>query len=267
MPVVKSGKSGKKGVLGPTAFRESPLPLGQQALPADDQVHLWFLDLGSLAAPLANALAAPESAAFTPSALSVGQLRFLRRFYLRLLMGAYLGLPGRAVKINRSRRGKPVLDRSVHDNALEFSMAKSGDRLLIGVSNGGEVGVDLELLERRARNTMALARRYFSKAEAERLAALPAAEVDRAFLRAWACKEAVVKASGQGIANQLCRFTVETDPERAPAVLEFDGHPGGAWRLALVQPEPEYLGAVAAHRDWPAEIALRIRAFRLRAAR
>lgn len=266
MPVVKPGKSGKKSVLGPITFRERHLPLGRRALPTDDQVHLWFLDLGSLAAPLANALAAPDTAAIAPSALSVGQLRFLRRFYLRLLMGAYLGQPGRAVKINRSQRGKPVLDRSVHDSALEFSMAKSGDRLLIGVSNGGEVGVDLEPLERRARNTMALARRYFSQAEAEQLAALPPAQADRAFLRAWACKEAVVKASGHGIANQLCRFTVETDPARGPAVLEFDGLAAGAWRLALVQPEPELLGAVAAHRDWPAEIDLRIRAFKLLAA-
>lgn len=261
----RTEKSGKENMLGPAAFLDRPLPLERQELPGEGEVHLWFLNLGSLSAPLAGALGGGDEA-FEPAGLTVGQLRFLRRFYLRLLMGAYLGQPGRAVKINRSRRGKPVLDRQVHDSPLEFSMAKSDDRLLIGVSSGGYVGVDLEPVDRRARNAMALARRYFSPAEADSLAALPPPQAGRAFLRAWACKEAVVKASGQGIANELRRFTVETDPARPPAVLAFEGRDPAAWRLALAQPELEYLAAVASHRDWSEHSELRIRAFRLLAA-
>ena len=261
----RTEKSGKENMLGPAVFLDRPLPLERQALPAEGEVHLWFLNLASLSAPLAGALGGGDEV-FEPAALSVGQLRFLRRFYLRLLMGAYLGQPGRAVKINRSRRGKPVLDWQAHDSRLEFSMAKSDDRLLIGVANGGQVGVDLEPVDRRARNAMAVARRYFSPVEASSLAALPALQAGRAFLRAWACKEAVVKASGQGIANELRRFTVETDPARRPAVLAFEGQDPATWRLALAQPEFEYLAAVASHRDWSKDSELRICAFRLLAA-
>ena len=56
----------------------------------------------------------------------------------------------------------------------------------------------------------------------------------------------MVKASGHGIANQLCRFSVETNPAMPPAVLEYDGDPEPDWSLALLEPEQGFLGAVAA---------------------
>ena len=134
-----------------------------------------------------------------------------RRFYLRLLLGAYLGLPGKEVKINRKNRGKPVLDISVHPEEIHFSMAKSEDRLLVGISASSHIGVDLEPATRQACNALGVAQRYFSPAEATALAELDPEFLQPAFLRVWACKEAVVKASGMGIANQFARFTVDTD--------------------------------------------------------
>ena len=104
-------------------------------------------------------------------ACHAGQLRFARRFYLRLLLGAYLGLPGKSVQINRKNRGKPVLDATVHDEELHFSMAKSEDKLLIGFSTSSHIGVDLEPARAPARDAMGVARRYFTPAEADALAA------------------------------------------------------------------------------------------------
>lgn len=243
--------------VSPDDFAPRCIPLDQQTRPGAGEAHLWFLDLGSLARPLRGALdghvGADDPAPFTP-----GQLRFARRFYLRLLIGAYLGIPGKAVRINRSHRGKPVLDATVHQEDLHFSMARSGECLLVGLADAFHVGVDLEPLERRARKPLAVAQRYFSVAEATTLNGLPAEELDDAFLRVWACKEAVVKASGHGIANQLCRFTVETRPQRRAAVLDFEGQQAADWSLSLLSPASGYLGALAA----PVP-AVRIRAFRL----
>ena len=218
------------------------IPLPRMDTPLEGEVHLWFLDLGGLADSLREALGGHGGHA-TPA--TTAQLRFARRFYLRLLLGAYLDLPGKSVRINRKQRGKPVLDASVHDSEIHFSMAKSEDRLLIGFSSSSHIGVDLEPSERRARNPMGLARRYFSPAEAAALAAMPAEDIDAAFLRVWACKEAVVKASGLGIANQFSRFTVSTALDQPPSVLDFEGTPPGGCTLALVRPESEFLGAVA----------------------
>ena len=223
-------------------FTACTIPLDKQIPPSSGEVHLWFLDLGRLSGALAAALSG--DAANEPAA-PAGPLFFARRFYLRLLLGSYLGLPGKFVKINRSNRGKPVLDASVHKEEIHFSMAKSEDKLLIGVSASSHIGVDLEHDDRQARNAMGVAQRYFSPAEASALGSLHPDRLDQAFLRVWACKEAVVKASGMGIANQFSRFTVDTEVGTPAAVLDFDGQGPGEWSLALVEPSDGFLGAVA----------------------
>jgi len=244
----------------PEEFASRFIPLDQQVRPGAGEAHVWFLDLGSLARPLRGALDG-HVGSDDPAPFTRGQLRFARRFYLRLLIGAYLGIPGKEVRINRSHRGKPVLDATVHQEDLHFSMAKSGECLLVGFADAFHVGVDLEPMRRRAHDPLAIARRYFSAAEAATLSGLPAEALDLAFLRTWACKEAVVKASGHGIANQLCRFTVETRPQLPATVVDFEGQRAADWSLLLMRPESNLMGALAA----PVP-ALQIRAFRLKPA-
>lgn len=230
---------------GPRDFEPREIPLDALDPPAAGELDAWFLDLGKLARSLRGALdgsVGPRD----PAPFTTGQLRFARRFYLRLLLGAYLGLPGKAVKINRHVRGKPVLDAAVHGEPLHFSVAKSEDRLLIGFASSIQLGVDLEPMGRRALKPLGVARRYFSASESAALEALEPDDLDAAFLRTWACKEAVVKASGEGIANQLCRFSVETKLSQPARMLNIDGDRASAWSLALLRPEAAFLGAVAA---------------------
>ena len=240
-----SGERDQAFWIQPAAFESRYMPLPAVELPGSDQVHLWYLDLGKLALTLSQAFS--DDRITPPARLSPGQLRFARRFYLRLLLGAYLGLPGKDVILQRSVRGKPMLDRSVHSSPLQFSMAKSDDRVLVGISREIPVGVDLEPGSRSTRNSLRLAQRYFSAAEAKTLQHLPEQQQNGAFLRAWACKEAVVKAYGEGIANQLCRFTVEIQPWLAPAMVDFDGAGSADWSLAVLRPDEDYIAAVAVH--------------------
>jgi 4'-phosphopantetheinyl transferase len=255
---------GTEGWIGPGEFVPQRMPLQQLLQPAEKHIHLWYLDLGELGSSLRHALGgesrdgAPKQA---DEPMGVHRLRFARRFYLRLLLGAYLGLPGKDVVINRSNRGKPVLDAGAHDSTLKFSMAKSENRLLIGISASRHIGVDLEPRWRKARDPLRLAQRYFSANEFSALQTVPAARLDEAFLRAWACNEAVVKASGLGIANQLCRFTVQMDPDLPPALLEIENDRAEDWSLLLVRPSTQFIGAVATRQ--PLE---RISCFRLLAA-
>ena len=227
-------------------FSTCRMPLRELDQPRPGEAHVWYLDLGSLGLSLQHALG---GGADRPGqqCLSLGQLKFARRFYLKLLLGAYLGIPGKSVKINRNKRGKPSLDKSEHQSDLHFSMAKSENRVLIGFSCAAMLGVDLEPVERRAYDPLGLARRYFSAAEARDLELTRPDRLDEAFLRAWACKESVVKASGQGIANQFCRFTVEINPDQPPVILEYEKGDPAQWSLAMVQPDEGFMGAVALH--------------------
>lgn len=231
----------------PADFEPRHVPLRDLQRPGSGEVHAWFLDLGEMADALRSALdpgATGEYGTYTD-----GQLTFTRRFYLRLLLGAYLGLAGKEIRIIRNRKGKPVLDPQVHGRDLHFSIAKSGRGFLVGVSSSFYLGVDVEPVDRRAHNALGVAKRYFS---AEEAAALEATEPDRlnaAFLRTWSCKEAVVKSLGLGIANQLCRFTVDTNPSHPAAITDIEGDDPSGWWLQLIRPTDGYLGAIAAR--WP----------------
>ncbi len=250
-----SGEAWKTSI----AFEPQSLPLRDNTIPAAGEVHLWYLDLGGLWLTLTSALGGEEAA--LPQDVpepTLPQLRFARRFYLRTLLGSYLGVPGKDVSLVRGERGKPVLDSSVHGEAMHFSLAKSGRRILVGVSGAAEVGVDLELETRKLRKVVSLSRRFFTPREAGCIANLPAAEQRAAFMRTWACKEAVAKASGHGIANRFCRFVVSAGADAPPSVVEDLDLPNDSWQVAMVSPEPGYLAAVATRQP-----GLSLNAFRI----
>ncbi len=225
--------------IGPDSFCARQLPLRQLEKPCENSVHLWHLDFDQLSNPLNpdNSSASKELSGF--------QQRATRRFYLRLLLGAYLGLPGKDVRIIRRIKGRPELDLAQSKGELDFSVARSQGRYLIGISSGATIGVDLEIAARRASNPLALARRYFSQGEVAALASLAQEELQRAFVHTWACKEAIVKANGLGIANQLCRFSVDVNPDSPPSVLDMQDDDHKAWTLAIAEPAAGAIAAVA----------------------
>jgi 4'-phosphopantetheinyl transferase len=177
--------------------------------------------------------------------MSAAQQRAVRRFYLRLLLGAYLGVPGKDVHIERRIKGKPELDQAQSKGELDFNVSRSGGSYLIGISSGAAIGVDLEDAIRESGRPMALAQRYFSQMEIDALSRCQKQDLHRDFIRTWACKEAMVKANGLGIANQLCRFSVDVDPTRPPSVLDMLDDDPSAWQLALAQPMENTIAAVA----------------------
>lgn len=229
----------KHKIMGPDLFSPRQLPLRQLEKPQRDAVHLWHLDFNQLSNPLHT-----ETSAQSKN-LSVFQQRATRRFYLRLLLGAYLGVPGKDVHITRRFKGRPEIDSSQSKGELDFSVARSGGCYLIGISGGATIGVDLEVATRRAGKPLALARRYFSPRETAALSKLGEEELQRAFMHTWACKEALVKASGLGIANQLCRFTVDVNPDNPPSVIEMEDDDPKAWKLVMAKPAQGAIAAIA----------------------
>ncbi len=239
-------------IIGPDSFSPRQLPLRQLDKPQAEIVHLWHLDFNRLSNPL------DSNNAVRSSELSVFQQRANRRFYLRLLLGAYLGLPGKDVKIIRRIKGRPELDSCQSEGNLDFSVARSAGCYLIGISSGATIGVDLEIATRRAGKPLALARRYFSKDELASLSRLDEKQLHRAFMHTWSCKEAIVKASGLGIANQLSRFSVEVNPHKPPSVLNMQDDDHHAWKLAIAEPAEGAIAAIAVRQQ-----AVRLEGFSL----
>ena len=124
------------------------------------------------------------------------------------LAGAGTGHCADALPLARDDRGRPRLGGRLA--GWDCSWSHSGDGLLIALGEGVQVGVDCERLRPRPR-ALELAQRFFTAPEHDWLAAPSAAVRDRAFLRLWCAKEAVLKAHGHGLSFGLDRLRFGED--------------------------------------------------------
>lgn len=218
------------------------LPLRELELPADDEVELWLANPGQW--PIGSA-----DAGLTRRERIVKQ-RVQQQFILRLLLGAYLDVPGKSIRLVRSPAGKPGLAPEWAGQGLNFSLSHSGDWLLIGVARHLQIGVDIEH-ERRMARARELADRFFPDAERQHLAPLDEPDLSLEFLRLWTAKEAMIKAAGAGIAGHIGRVTVIAGEHGLePADLPADWPVPAAWTLLA----PSFQGGLIAHAAVPARI-------------
>jgi 4'-phosphopantetheinyl transferase len=135
--------------------------------------------------------------------------RFLSAWALaRTVLGLELGISPCEIPVDRTcarcgkDHGKP---RIAVDERVELSLSHSLDRVLVAVSHGQAVGVDLEAvipLEDR------LANQITSDSEWREYQRLSANKRSLALLRTWVRKEAVVKATGKGLLLPMTAFAL-----------------------------------------------------------
>lgn len=167
-----------------------------------------------------------------------------------MILGHYVGAEPAELTFAVGEAGKPTLIGPV-TRPLQFSLAHSGELVLVAVTGGQAVGVDVER-HRPVPAAADLAERYFSPEEREYLAAqADAAAAERAFLRLWAAKEAFVKATGEGLQRPLDSFSVACGDGDATRLLWQRDDPAAAahWWLTSFVPASGYVGAVAVDRD------------------
>ena len=188
----------------------------------DDEIHLWFFPRNI--SPGAKTTAQPDP--------------------LRSVLASYLNRAADDVHLQRGEHGKPFLADAP---ALQFNQSHSGGALLIAISRDQPIGVDLEI-SRRQRPVLDLASRYFAPSETTALAALTAELQPFAFLELWSCKEAVLKAIGQGIGFGLARLRFAVDSAGHPTqMIEIDASAGNAsqWQILRLLPAAGHIGALA----------------------
>ena len=171
----------------------------------------------------------------------------------KTVIGACTGREPADISFDRTCRdcgrphGKPVL----RCGALEFSVAHSGDLVAVAVATA-PVGVDVEQLADRPHelgggDPAALARVVLAEPERQQLAAVDPPGRARAFLVAWARKEAVTKAKGDGMRVPFSEVVVAADaaaprleawpyPEdpRGVSLFDLDAGPGYVAALAVL---------------------------------
>jgi len=167
------------------------------------------------------------------------------RAALRMVLGQVLGIDPATVPITRGPRGRPGLAGAGPD--IDFNVSHTRGVALIAIARGQSgftrVGVDIEHRD-RAVGADRLARKFLTPREQATLEGLTPDMRRQRFLRHWTCKEAMSKATGDGLAAPFRRLDVElTDPPRL-----VDGpapYLPGRWTLRHADVPEEWLATVA----------------------
>lgn len=146
------------------------------------------------------------------------------RGLVRTILSRYLEVDPRAIEFDTGEFGKPAISEPM--TLLRFNVSHSDDLMLLAVTHGREVGIDLERMQPHL-SFETLADHYFDPEEAWELRQLPREQRAWKFYDVWTCIEARLKASGVGLAHGA----QVRDPER--------------WSLLKLTPAAGFAAALA----------------------
>jgi len=189
-----------------------------------------------------------------------------RHGLLREILGRYLNIePGR-LGFRYGKKGKPRLAGAPGNRTIHFSMSHSYGLALYAFSRDFEMGVDVEQVKDFSEMDR-IAQGVFSAREYSDFILLPDSRRKREeFFCRWTCKEAFVKAIGEGLGYPLDKVCVSsvvgefervsTTDEKSVAALEWSVHnlrmeggyvgafavAGDGWRVRFLQPRDQEKG-------------------------
>jgi 4'-phosphopantetheinyl transferase len=228
----------------------------------NDEIHLWCVSLSEFHAERSrfHALLSQDER------VRAGKFHFsrdrndfvVRRGILRELLARYLRRDASTIEFAYGRFGKPdITPRCVH-RPLYFNVSDSGDLALYAVSSACPVGVDVERIQ-TIPDFEQIASRFFAPPETDGLMALPSDKQMEGFFTCWTCKEAFLKATGEGIGAGLTTVQVVPGEHARVLCVADESHTPPTWHLQRLWPAAGYVGAVAYRHD-----AARLSLWRLR---
>lgn len=183
------------------------------------------------------------------------------RALVRTVLARYVPLAPRDWRFAANAYGRPEIASPQGRRAgLSFNVSHTRDLIVLGVTRGRALGVDVENVGKREA-AIDVARHYFAPVEVSALARVPAAQQHHRFFEYWTFKESYIKARGMGLSLPLDRFSVHFPDDRT-VELRIDrdlGDDARRWELVQLRPTPEYLLAVCAERVAPTPSHLVVR--------
>ena len=161
------------------------------------------------------------------------------RATLRRLLAERIGTSPESLVFESGPQGKPSLPGS----DISFNLSHSGQWFACAISSGGALGMDIERIQ-PLDDMLGMAQHFFAPAEVERLFAIPESERTQSFFQCWTRKEAVIKATGEGVTRPLNSFEVSFGRGAIPALLRLDGQLNPPWPMHSFEPAPGYLAAL-----------------------
>lgn len=207
---------------------------------ASQRIHIWRTRLDEFYWPiLLDILSGEEKQRAQRFHFEKDRRRFTcARAFMRRILAKYLGIKAEEVCFDYSEHGKPELRGEAPP--LCFNLSHSGEYALLALSRERRIGVDVEQ-HRCLSSIEALTKRFFSRMEYNSIMQAGMEERAAAFYFFWTCKEAYLKATGQGLVA-LDSIQIALEPDLY--LLGRDGALTG-WHLRTFTPQDEYSAAVA----------------------
>ncbi|MCD6050333.1 MAG: 4'-phosphopantetheinyl transferase [Verrucomicrobia bacterium] len=174
---------------------------------------MWCLDLDAVRIADLDGLSEAEIARASRFRRRLDWQRFLAcRGVLREMLGKYTGQDAGDISFRYGPNGKPEMRASDAAGALPFNVSHSGQFALYAVAGEWEVGVDIEQV-RPVGDMEDMARTVLSADEWERWRTLNVRVKPAVFFDCWTKKEAILKARGTGLSDNVRSITVLTEDE------------------------------------------------------
>ena len=223
--------------------------LSSQLLAGSD-LHIWCASLNS----------SLEDLSYYTSLLSSDEVVRAERFYferdrnhfiigrglLRTLLGSYLDVEPFQIEFVYGQYGKPALKAGLYKQVLEFNMSHSRDFAIYAFGLDRKIGIDLEHV-RPMPDMDDFARQFFSLRENLLINSLSGKQKEDAFFKTWTCKEAFLKANGNGLTVPINKIETSLESDGSVKLMSIGRvkEHGEFWYLKVFSPFPGYQAAVA----------------------
>lgn len=167
---------------------------------------------------------------------------------LRNVLGSYVGCHPKQLELHANSFGKPYIAYPESGKKIHFNLSHSLNIILLAVSNGSPVGIDVEFM-RDMKDAKQIAIRNFSKTETDYLCSLSKDDFKINFFKYWTLKESFIKATGKGLSFPLGAFSVllpEATHSQVPINVPESDEVGNRWIGYLLDPGNSYSAAMTA---------------------
>jgi 4'-phosphopantetheinyl transferase len=170
------------------------------------------------------------------------------RALVRTVLSHYVPIVPQEWAFSTNAYGRPQVDNpAARDAALSFNISHTNNLIVLGITRGRALGVDVEnIFSREA--SIDVADRFFAPEESAALAVAPPDEQPYRFFEYWTFKESYIKARGMGLSLPLDKFSFRY-PDDHTVAITIDSEladDAARWQFWQFRPAPEYLVAVCA---------------------
>lgn len=238
-------------VASPDAVESGTIPI----TPAE--IHLWIANYDGISdehlhAAYRDLLSDAEKTQEPRFYFARDRRRYLvTRALVRTVLSRYVPIvQPRQWNFSTNAYGRPqIANAEAQDAHLSFNLSHTHSLIVLGVTTGRELGVDVENF--RAREvSLDVADRYFAPDEVVVLNAAPPNEQQYRFFEYWTFKESYIKARGMGLSLPLDKFSFHYPDDRAVEIAIHPelADPSSRWQFWQFRPEPDYLVAICGER-------------------